>query len=161
MLAAGCDTEVHFFSPGLRFHHGSAFDDSHEPNDSAATASLLDTGMMVGDVVIVRDLAGFDDDWFEIRTGEASDIIVRLTQDIFFGDMDLRVFDASGTLLGSTTTASDTETVTVTNVPAGTYFILAEPWATQEFYDLRIDIATPTPKPSQLPVFPGSDQPSE
>ncbi len=151
VVPAGCDVHVngHF---GHGHGHGHE-DDIHEQNDSSATASLLATGLMVGDGLVVTNLAGFDQDWFEIRTSEKSDLTVRIDQDSFFGDMDLFVYDGGGALLGSSTTDSDVDSVTVVGAAVGTYFILAAPFFTQPDYDLRIDLAVSSVKPRPRPAL--------
>ena len=150
----GCD----FYYGPHRYYYG---DDIHENNDTLSAASLLADDLMVGDSVDVISLAGYDDDWFEIVTLEKSDLTVRLTQDRFYGDMDLFVFDGSGVLLGSSVSSGNTDKVTVVGAFPGTYFILAQPYSTQPDYDLRITLATSSIKPRMSPPALDPDGPSE
>ncbi|RYY70044.1 MAG: hypothetical protein EOO13_07810, partial [Chitinophagaceae bacterium] len=93
---------------------GTAF----EPNESIAAAALISTG--------VANLAAIttstDNDYFRIVTTGSSNNVFTLAGPSGV-DYDLTVYNSGGTSIGTGTSGSANETVTLNNQAAGTYYI--------------------------------------
>ncbi|MBN2475981.1 MAG: pre-peptidase C-terminal domain-containing protein [Pirellulales bacterium] len=135
-------------------------DDGYEPNDSLADAYDLSSRegtwlSSVGGMGIQRD-----DDWYGISV--ASDAL-RLVAEVTFndadGNVDLALYDDSGTLLQSSTSLTDSERIDYAVPSAGTYYLRVYHGNRGNLYDLRWDGLQP-----QIDLFgaafdlPGSEQ---
>lgn len=101
---------------------GSA-DDNYENNDTRATAANLGTlnASRTLNRLVMRD-AG---DWFRFTTTGTgtSNSGVTINFSHAQGDLDMRLFNSSGTLLRRSEGTGNSETVSLNGLPAGTYFV--------------------------------------
>lgn len=93
---------------------GTAF----EPNESIAAAALINAG--VANSAAITD--GTDNDYFRIVTTGTSNNVFTLAGPSGV-DYDLTIYNSGGTSIGTGTSGSANETVSLTNQPAGTYYI--------------------------------------
>lgn len=93
---------------------GTAF----EPNETLAAAALISTG--VGNQAAIT--TSTDNDYFRIVTTAASNLTFTLAGPSGV-DFDMTVYNSGGTSIGSGTSSSANETVSLTNQPAGTYYV--------------------------------------
>ncbi len=119
--------------------------DRYEENDTPATAFDLRTIINTVSKYNLSAQAG-DSDWFRFTlpgTGQAGDAAT-----IFFkhsqGDVDLELYNSAGTtLLASSATVGDTESVSLQGLAAGSYLLRAFGYngATNPSYDLTVKVA--------------------
>ncbi|MFO0875887.1 MAG: SdrD B-like domain-containing protein [Gemmataceae bacterium] len=125
--------------------------DSREPNNTRGTATALGT---VRGTLVVPGLSihtDTDSDWFQfiiVARGSASHA-VRIDFPGAHGDLDLRLYDAAGTLLATSASNADSERISLLDRLAGTYFVQVVGYqgATQAGYQLSL--VTPTGAASQ------------
>ncbi len=100
-------------------------DDSYEENNSAATAYDLSGAEDAWLSTILGPGRQSDADWYRVETAPNHD---RLVADCSFthaeGDIDLKVFDGEGVLLGKVSSITDDEHLEVGIPGPGTYFIV-------------------------------------
>ncbi|WP_017715519.1 pre-peptidase C-terminal domain-containing protein [Kamptonema formosum] len=123
---------------------GATVPDSNEPNDSADTASNLGTLRGANSNIAANQSIheSGNEDWFKFTTTAAGTVGVDIEFEHDWGDIDLEVYDATGTqLLGSSTGTSDSETVTLDSQPAGDYLVKVYGYAgaTNPNYNLSVD----------------------
>jgi MYXO-CTERM domain-containing protein len=106
-------------------------DDNLEPNDVGADSSQVDCGDVIDGVAL-------DQDWFIVTTGSTGALNATLTWASGAVDLDLYLFDATETLDASETWSGTEETVTAGTVPAGTYWLLVNPYEGTAEYTLGI-----------------------
>lgn len=123
-------------------------DDSFEQNDTRSAAT--DLGTLANSI---KSWTGklYDDDWFKFRTlstGTASDSI-KLTFKHSRGDINIRLTSSTGTVLRSSLGATDTETISLEGLAAGSYAIqvFGAAGATNPNYKLTIDAPAHSPLP--------------
>ena len=124
-------------------------DDAFEQNDTRTAAADLGT---LADSVRTWSGKLYDDDWFKFRTlstGTASDSI-KLTFKHSRGDINIRLTSSSGTVLRSSLGVTDTETISLDGLAAGSYAIqvFGAAGATNPSYKLTIDAPAHSPLPS-------------
>jgi hypothetical protein len=111
-------------------------DDQYEENDTDADATAWEnmsttTGLM---------LCGGDEDWYSVTVGAGED----LTVNILFthaqnADLDLYLYDPSGTEVDYSMSTSDNEDVEELGTVAGTYTIKVSGWRNSEnTYELQV-----------------------
>ena len=93
---------------------GTAF----EPNETTATAAAITSGVVNSAAITTAT----DVDYFSITTTGTSNIVYSLVGPAGV-DYDLTIYNSAGTSVGSAATTSSTETVSLTNQAAGTYYI--------------------------------------
>jgi hypothetical protein len=93
---------------------GTAF----EPNESIAAAATISAG--VGNQAAIT--TSTDNDYFRIVTTGSANITFTLAGPSGV-DFDMTVYNSGGTQIGSGTSSSANETVSLTNQPAGTYYV--------------------------------------
>ena len=93
---------------------GTAF----EPNESTAAAALITSGVVNSAAITTST----DNDYFKITTTATSNIVYNLVGPSGV-DFDLTVLNSSGTQIGSSAGTTATETITLNNQAAGTYYI--------------------------------------
>lgn len=93
---------------------GTAF----EPNESIAAAALISAGVANSAAITTST----DNDYFRIVTTGASNNVFTLAGPSGV-DYDLTVYNSAGTSIGTGTSGSANETVTLNNQAAGTYYI--------------------------------------
>ncbi|MBW4492767.1 MAG: pre-peptidase C-terminal domain-containing protein [Oscillatoria princeps RMCB-10] len=123
---------------------GATVADSNEPNDSADTASNLGTLRGANSNIAANQSIheSGNEDWFKFTTTAAGTVGVDIEFEHDWGDVDLEVYDATGTqLLGSSNGTSNSETVTLDNQPAGDYLVKVYGYAlaTNPNYNLSVN----------------------
>jgi hypothetical protein len=98
----------------------SCIDDALEPNGVAATAPALSAGL-TDDLQIC---AG-DEDWYRISVSDGAGVNLTLQHTASLGNLDLFLYAPEMTLIGSSETGLDTETVSETALQAGVFYLLA------------------------------------
>jgi hypothetical protein len=93
---------------------GTAF----EPNETTATAAAITSGVVNSAAITTAT----DVDYFKITTTATSNIVYNLVGPAGV-DFDLTILNSAGTSIGTGATTSSTETVSLTNQAAGTYYI--------------------------------------
>ncbi len=93
---------------------GTAF----EPNETTATAATITSGIVNSAAITTAT----DVDYFKITTTATSDIVYNLVGPSVV-DFDLTIYNSAGTQLATSTGTSATETISLTNQAAGTYYI--------------------------------------
>lgn len=93
---------------------GTAF----EPNESIAAAALINAGVANSAAITTST----DNDYFRIVTTGTSNNVFTLAGPSGV-DYDLTIFNSAGTSIGTGTSGSANETVTLNNQAAGTYYI--------------------------------------
>jgi hypothetical protein len=93
---------------------GTAF----EPNETLATAATIATNVANSAAITTAT----DNDYFRIVTTATSNIVYSLVGPAGV-DYDMTILNSAGTSIGSGTGSTATETVTLNNQPAGTYYI--------------------------------------
>jgi len=93
---------------------GTAF----EPNETTTSASAITSGVVNSAAITTAT----DVDYFKITTTATSNIVYNLVGPAGV-DFDLTIYNSAGTQIGSAATTSSTETVSLTNQAAGTYYI--------------------------------------
>jgi hypothetical protein len=86
----------------------------NEPNNSRSAASAVTAGHYPNNNCA-------DDDWFKFTVAEDSEITVSIAFSHSAGDLDLFLYNAAGTKIGSSESTADQESKTLT-VTAGTYY---------------------------------------
>lgn len=89
-----------------------------EPNETMAAAATIVSGVTNSAAITTTT----DNDYFKIVTTATSNIVYSLVGPSGV-DYDMTILNSSGTTIGSGTGATATETVTLNNQAAGTYFI--------------------------------------
>jgi hypothetical protein len=109
----GCITLTCETNPG-----GGSCASSYEPNESLAAAVTIPAGPTLSAAISTST----DNDYFKFTTGTTTNNVINLVGPGGV-DFDLAVYNSAGTLLGSGTSGSATETVTLNGQAAGTYVI--------------------------------------
>ncbi|MBL7703220.1 MAG: M36 family metallopeptidase [Ferruginibacter sp.] len=89
-----------------------------EPNETLATAASIATGVANSAAITTTT----DNDYFRIVTTATSNIVYSLVGPSGV-DYDMTILNSAGTSIGSGTGSTATETVTLNNQAAGTYYI--------------------------------------
>jgi len=89
-----------------------------EPNETTAAAATIVSGATNSAAITTST----DNDYFKITTTTTSNIVYNLVGPSGV-DFDLTVLNSAGTPISSATSSSATETITLNNQAAGTYFI--------------------------------------
>jgi hypothetical protein len=97
---------------------GTCTDDTYEHNDTQAAAVLISPGQFNR-----LQICPSDPDWYKINVDGGSTIQVDITFVHANGDLDLKLLDASGNVLGQGTSTNDNESATATVNTTGTYYI--------------------------------------
>jgi hypothetical protein len=98
----------------------STAEDAYEPNDDSGTAASLSSGSAG---VAVPGVA-FDEDWFSVSLPTGSNyLFVDLTNVVAKGDLNLAVHDASNNLLAEAVTENDDESIALSGLDGGLYYI--------------------------------------
>jgi hypothetical protein len=93
---------------------GTAF----EPNETTTAAAAITSGVVNSAAITTST----DVDYFKITTTAISNIVYNLVGPSGV-DYDLTIYNSAGTSIGTGVTTSSTETVSLTNQAAGTYYI--------------------------------------
>jgi hypothetical protein len=102
--------------------------DSYEPNNDLSSAYTLTTGTYNN---IVADVEGGDSDWFKVYLEEGQDLRVATLNTMpiypdpqYALDIDIYIYDSAGNSLVEATSNRAVETLYLSNVTAGWYYIL-------------------------------------
>ncbi len=93
---------------------GSAF----EPNETIATAATITSGVVNSAAITTAT----DADFFKITTTATSNIVYNLVGPAGV-DFDLTIYNSAGTQISTASGSTATETISLTNQAAGTYYI--------------------------------------
>jgi len=129
-------------------------DDNYEPNNSLATAYDLSTR----EHTWLSDISGLgvqrDDDWYRIEVTPGYE---RVKVDCRFthsqGDIDIALYDASGTVLASSTSTTDNEYIDHVVPASGAYYIRVFFGNDGNSYDLWWDDVQPPAAPPEITVL--------
>jgi hypothetical protein len=133
------------FAGGVTTQAAALVDDTYEQNDSRGTARNL--GTLSGPRTVSGLVMGDAYDWFRFTTtrrggtGDSVSIDFQHAQ----GDLDLRLYSSTGTLLKSSVGAGDGEQVSLSGLAAGIYYVRVNGYlgATNPAYSLRVNLAAP------------------
>jgi hypothetical protein len=89
-----------------------------EPNETTAAAATIVSGATNSAAITTAT----DNDYFKITTTATSNIVYNLVGPSGV-DFDMTIFNSAGTQLSTATSSTATETITLNNQAAGTYFI--------------------------------------
>jgi hypothetical protein len=119
-------------------------DDSYENNDTISTAK--DLGALSALTSISNLVMADGNDWYKFSMGAAgtSTDFVSVNSTSAQGDLDLELYNASGTRLAASTSPTDSEQVSLSGRAAGTYYVHVIGYnnATTPNYTLQIDPGT-------------------
>lgn len=116
-------------------------DDRFEENDSPETAS--DLGTISGRQEFSELVMADEVDWYRFQTDrpgdDAAHITVRFSHDQ--GDLDIQLFDSAGQLVNFSNSATDTERMSLAELPAGEYILAVYGYqgASNPRYSIEID----------------------
>lgn len=91
-------------------------DDGFEDNDERAAAAPLTSGQEVDAI-----FCGGEDDWYALEVASGCQLEARVRLDPRFGDLDLSLYGPDGTLVGASTSAGETELVSLPAQTSGAY----------------------------------------
>lgn len=106
-------TQAQFTTTG-----GSACGTAFEPNETLATAGAISSGVVNSAAITTTT----DIDYFKITTTATSNNVYNLVGPSGV-DYDLYVYNSAGTQIGSSLSGTATETVSLANQAAGTYYV--------------------------------------
>lgn len=113
-------------------------DDSYEENDSQSAATLVRAGSY-------PNLRCNDDDWFKVTLPNSGDLKIDVDFQHSDGDLDITVHNGTDQL-GKSDSTSNRETVELSNLAAGTYFVRVYGYnGAKNDYELTVTAATATP----------------
>jgi subtilisin family serine protease len=129
-------------------------DDAYENNDTRATA--YDLGTLTA-AKTISSLAMADSyDWYKFTTAAAgtSSSSVSISFQNSQGDLDLALYDSSGTLVSSSQGTGNSEMISLNGLAAGTYYVRVNGYngALNSNYSLTLN----PPTPSTTPTSPGT-----
>ena len=131
----------------LNLDPGNEGDDQYEENDNLATAYSPGYNWEQINLSSIDGLGvANDDDWYAIEVGPSG--FERVLVDLEFthanGDIDLELYDASGTVLTGSYSVTDNESIDYTVANPGTYYLRVYPYSGSEnTYDLWWDDVPP------------------
>lgn len=113
--------------------------DVYEENDTKAEVDARSEGTNSPNLGLINakrvmenlSMQASDPDWFKFRinhTGGSGDY-VKIEGLYPGGDIDLRLYNSAGTEIASSLSATNTETISLSGRPAGTYYIQAFPYS--------------------------------
>ena len=86
--------------------------DYKEPNDSLDTAAVIDPAVDMGPAAICKSTAGEDDDYYKFTLpAGTTKLTLKLIDAPGGGDLDLKLYDATGQVVGQSRNFSDSETL--------------------------------------------------
>lgn len=124
--------------------------DIYEPNDDFASAYTITAGMHDNIVYYEEGCEGCDPEWFKIYLEEGQDLRVATTNILPFfpptlewgslnADIDMQLYDGAGNLLAEATSNRGLETLYLSNVAAGWYYIYF-PYALDSVFSLSVAV---------------------
>ncbi|MFC1587594.1 pre-peptidase C-terminal domain-containing protein [Planctomycetota bacterium] len=91
-------------------------DDNFEPNDSSNNAAVISENTYTS-------LRCNDDDWFRIYVSSGQNLSITINFAHSSGDLDIRLYNSSLSLVTAGTSSSSNETVATDNTTAGYYYV--------------------------------------
>ncbi len=91
--------------------------DSLEPNDSIAMAPFIGTG----DYTLT--VCPGDQEWLKVSANEGETLILNLSFQHQYGDLDIRLYDATQTLVGQSDTATSEENILYNAKKTGVFYV--------------------------------------
>jgi hypothetical protein len=86
--------------------------DYKEPNDTIDTAAVIDPTADMGPAAICKSASGEDDDYYKFTVAAGiNKVTIMLTDAPGGGDLDLKLYDSTGQVIGQSRNFSDTETL--------------------------------------------------
>src|SRR5664279_4707731 len=86
--------------------------DYKEPNDSLDTAAVIDPTVDMGPAAICKVATGEDDDYYKFTVPAGiTKVTLKLIDAPGGGDLDLKLYDSTGNVVGQSRNFSDTETL--------------------------------------------------
>src|SRR5450432_2080056 len=83
-----------------------------EPNDTLDTAAVIDPTADMGPAAICKVPTGEDDDYYKFTVASGiTKVTITLTDAPGGGDLDLKLYDSTGQVIGQSRNFSDTETL--------------------------------------------------
>ncbi len=103
---------------------GGLSPDSYESNNSRGTATSL-VGQTSGTLSNLTIHNSSDVDYFKINLGATGTLLdyVRVNFTHSAGDLDMRLYNSSGTVVRSSTSSTDDERISLSGLSAGTYYV--------------------------------------
>lgn len=122
----------------LEVPYGRMQDDAYEENDTRAAAR--DLGSLTARFTASGLALADDADWYKFTmagAGAAGDQ-VRITFNHAWGNLDLRLYNASGVEIGASRGTGDSETVSLQGLAAGAYYVMVFGQPIQPSYSLEV-----------------------
>ncbi len=142
----------------LTIDPGVDLGDAYESNDSKSQVDKHVEGApnspnlgLIGGNVVIENLNTMDgtEDWFRFRIqGKAGKKhFVRIAFTNQMGDLDMVIYDASGTIVGQAQTLKDVETIKLNKLTTGTYYVRVYGYngAANPDYSLIFNVPMPSP----------------
>jgi Bacterial pre-peptidase C-terminal domain len=86
--------------------------DYKEPNDTIDTAAVIDPTVDMGPAAICKTTAGEDDDYYKFTVPAGiTKVTLKLIDAPGGGDLDLKLYDSTGNVVGQSRNFSDSETL--------------------------------------------------
>jgi len=128
----------------------AASDDSYENNDTLGQAH--DLGTVAGTRTISSLIMADSGDWFRFTTagGSTSGHSVAISSALAEGDLDLRLYSASGGYIAGSTSGSNTESISLNGMGAGTYYVEVIGWAGTRNSNYTLTLTTPSVSPDDV-----------
>jgi hypothetical protein len=125
----------------------AASDDTYETNDTYGQA--YDLGTVTGVRTISNLVMADSGDWFRFTTagGSTSGHSVAISSTLSEGDLDLRLYSASGGFITGSGSGSNTESISLNGMGAGTYFVEVFGWGGSRNSDYTLTMTTPSSSP--------------
>ncbi len=134
----------------LNLSSSTPIDDAYEDNDTLATAH--DLGSLTQRRTISNLILADSADWFRFTTtglGRENDYVALLFRHAQ-GDLDLRLTDARGNVVRSSTSGNDNERISLNGLSAGTYYLQIYGYQGAKNPNYTLEILPPS-QPSRLP----------
>jgi subtilisin family serine protease len=129
-------------------------DDAYENNDSASTAYNL--GTLSGPATLGSLVMADAQDWYQFTTTATgtSTSSVSINFQHGLGDLDLELYNSAGTLLGRSEGVTNSETISLNGLAAGTYFVRAYGYRGVFNPAYSLTVNAPAPVITQPPTNP-------
>ncbi|MBA7654321.1 hypothetical protein ES703_62198 [subsurface metagenome] len=122
----------------------SSTDDNYEENDAYTSAYDFSTHKNVWLSIVNETGVQFDDDWYEITIDPGYEqLIVDLEFTHTADNLDLGIYDSTGTLVTESTSSTNNEHIDYVLPSSGTYYIKVDGTDNGNEYDLRWNSITP------------------
>ena len=139
-------------TPNLTNRAAALVDDSYENNDTQATATNL--GTLTAPKTLSNLVMADSGDWYKFTTTAPTTVNDKVTMSFVNsrGDLDLALYNAAGTRLRISNSVSNSETVSLSGLAAGTYFIRAYGYqgAQNPAYSLTVSVTSSTTTPAPV-----------